>query len=178
MKQLLFIPLLVLSISSCSTQSHRSEPVEWLNPKTYKAKTFSFKTDSINFDATNCKILEIRSTSGVTGYYLEGDANIHIETKNLQEKCTAAMFRFNPLDVDSLFTIENLKEIRDDSFVSSSLTVLKSTFRHCYHKNMDALIPDTGNCAVNFFSPRIGEVLVSQAKEGIIYYNFSLRTKM
>lgn len=178
MKHLLFLPLLIVSIYFCSAQSHRVESVEWLNPKTFKAKTFTFKTDSINFVATNCKILEIRSTSGVTGYYLEGDANIHIETKNLQEKCTAAMFRFNPLEIDSLITIENLKEIRDDDFVSASLKVLKSTFRHCYHKNMDALIPDTGDCAVNFFSPRIGEVLVSQAKEEIIYYNFTLRTKM
>lgn len=43
---------------------------------------------------------------------------------------------------------------------------------------MDALIPDPGEYAVNFFSPKIGEVLVSQSKKEMIFYNFTLRTKM
>lgn len=159
-------------------QSYRNETVEWLKPKIYKAKTFIFKTDSIHFIANNCKIFEIRTLSGVTGYYLEGKANISIETKKLEEKCTAAMIRINPMDLDSLIKIENLKEIKDDEFVSVSLTVLKSTFRHCYHSGMDAIIPDIKEYAINFFSPRIGEVLVSQDKKEIIYYNFTLRTKM
>jgi len=159
-------------------QSYRTETVEWLNPKIYKAKTFAFKTDSINFIANNCKIFEIRTISGVTGYYVEGEANIKIETKKLEEKCTAAMIRINPMDLDSLIKIENLKEIKDDEFLNASLTVLKSTFRHCYHSGMDAIIPDTKVYAINFFSPRIGEVLVSQDKKEIIYYNFTLRTKM
>ena len=59
-----------------------------------------------------------------------------------------------------------------------SLTILKSTFKHCYHSGMDALIPEKDAYAINFFSPRIGEVLVSHDKKEIIYYNFTLRTKM
>ncbi len=178
MKQILFTPLLLLTVVSCLGQSYRTETVEWLNPKVYKAKSFTFKTDSVDFVASNCKIFEIRTISGVTGYYLEGDAGIKIEAKKLSERCTAAMFRFNPLDIDSVITIVNLKEMQDDEFVNASLKVLKSTFRHCYHAGMDAIIPDPGVYAVNFFSPKIGEVLVSRDKKEMIYYNFTLRTKM
>jgi len=178
MKKIILIPILLLLVYTFFAQSYRTETVEWLNPKIYKAKTFNFETDSIHFVAKNCKILEIRTISGVTGYYLEGDASIQVATKNLNEKCKTAMFRFNPSDVDSLITIENLKETQDDNFVNSSLKVLRSTFRHCYHSGMDALIPDPGEYAVNFFSPKIGEVLVSQSKKEMIFYNFTLRTKM
>jgi len=178
MKHYLLTLLLLLTVGTCIAQTHRIETVDWLNPKIYHARTFTFKTDSIDFVAKNCKIFEIRTISGVTGYYLEGDASIHIETKKLFEKCTAAMFRFNPLEVDSLIVIENLKEIQDEAFLDSALTVLKSTFRHCYHSGMDAIIPDNGKFAVNFFSPGIGEVLVGQDKGEMIYYNFTLRKKM
>ena len=178
MKQFLFSSLLFMFAHISSAQTFLAEKVEWINPKVYKAKSFTFKTDSINFVATNSRILEIKSTSGVTGYYLKGDASIQIVTKNLNETCTAAMFRFNPREVDSLISSENMKEITDDDFVSESLKVLKLTFRHCYHKNMDALIPDPGAYAVNFFSKKIGEVLVSKAENEMIYYNFTLKSKM
>lgn len=178
MKLIFLTHLFLLTICTGIAQSYRTETVEWLNPKVYKAKSFTFKTDSVDFIATNCKIFEIKTISGVTGYYLEGDGSIQIKIKNLNEKCTAAMFRFNPSDIDSVITMENLKEIQDDEFVNASLKVLKTTFRHCYHAGMDAIIPDNGVYAVNFFSPKIGEVLVSQDKKEMIYYNFTLRTKL
>ena len=178
MKQFLLTQLCLIIVFTSLGQSYRTETVEWLNPKSYKAKSLSFKTDSVTFTANNCRILEIKTISGVTGYYVEGDANIQVKTKEMNEKCTAAMLRFNPLDADSLVIIENLKELQDDEFVKSSLTVLKSTFRHCYHSGMDAIIPDSGVYAVNFFSPRIGEVLVSHDKKEMVYYNFTLRTKL
>ncbi len=178
MKPILLTYLFLLTVCTCLAQSYRTETVEWLNPKVYKAKIFTFKSDSVYFVADNCRIFEIRTISGVTGYYLEGDARIQIETKNLMEKCTAAMIRFNPADVDSLITIVNLREIQDDEFVNASLKVLKSTFRHCYHAGMDAIIPDSGFYAVNFFSIKIGEVLVSRYKKELLYYNFTIRSKM
>lgn len=178
MKQLLFSSVFVLYINFCFAQSYRTETVDWLNPKIYKAKSLVFKTDSVMFEAKNCKIFEFRTISGVTGYYIEGEAIINIETKQLNEKCTAAMFRFNPLDIDSLITIENFKEIQDDVFYNSSLNILRTSFRRCYHAGMDAIIPDRDIYAVNFFSPKLGEVLVAKDKNEIIYYNFTLRTKM
>ncbi|MFN0189252.1 MAG: hypothetical protein ACKVQV_11175 [Bacteroidia bacterium] len=178
MKQQFLFYLLLLSSHFCFAQAYKTEPVEWLTPKIYKAKSFTFKSDSVLFKAKNCKIFEIHTNSGVTGYYLEGDAVINIETKQLNEKCTAAMFRFNPIDKDSLITFENQKETHDDKYFNSTLNILKSTFRHCYHAGMDAIIPDQHDYAVDFFSPKLGEVLVSHDKKEIFYYNFTLRTKM
>ena len=178
MKKIALTQLLILTIINCLAQSYRTETVEWLNPKIYKAKTFTFKSDSVLLVANSCKIFEFHTISGVTGYYLEGDVSIQIKAKNISEKCTAAMFRFNPIDKDSLISIENLKEFKDDDFVNSSFNVLKSTFRHCYHSGMDAIIPDPGVYAIDFFSPKLGEVLVSHDKKEMIYYNFTLRTKL
>ena len=178
MKGSIFSTLFLLIAISCFAQSNKIEAVDWLHPKIYKAKSFTFKSDSAVFETKNCKIFEIKTVSGITGYYVEGDANIQIKSKDLNEKCTAAMFRFNPLDIDSLVQIKNMAEIQDDAFFNSSLKVLKSTFRHCYHSGMDAIIPDTESYAIDFFSKKIGEVLVSHDKKEIIYYNFTLRTKM
>ena len=63
-------------------------------------------------------------------------------------------------------------------FTIQSMQLLKNIFRHCYHFEMDAIIPENKIFAVIFFSPRIGEVFVSQDIKEIIYYNFKLRTKL
>ena len=178
MKKSIITTFFLLITVFCFAQSNKIEAVDWLHPKIFKAKSFTFKSDSVLFESKNCKIFEIRTLSGITGYFVESDATIQIKTKGLNEKCSAAMFRFNPADVDSLIQIKNLEEIQDDAFFNKSLKVLKSTFRHCYHSGMDAMIPDKEAYAIDFFSPRIGEVLVSHNEKEIIYYNFTLRTKM
>ena len=116
MKRFIIAKLFLLIATSCFAQSYKPETIDWLHPKIFKAKSFTFKSDSVVFEAKNCKLFEIRTVSGVTGYYLESDAIIQIKTKELNEKCTAAMFRFNPLDVDSLIQIKNMEEIKDDKF--------------------------------------------------------------
>jgi hypothetical protein len=163
---------------TCPAQSYKTEKVDWLHPKLFKANSFTFKSDSVVYEAKNCKIFEIRTVSGVTGYYIKGDGIIQVKTKDLNEKCTAAMFRFNPLDIDSLIKMENVKVLEDDVFFKESITQLKTTFKHCYHSGMDAIIPDREVYAVDFISSRLGEILVSHDKKEMIYFNFTLRTKM
>ena len=85
MKKLSISCSLQLLVNFCFAQSYRTETVDWLNPKIYKAKILVFRTDSVHYEAKNCKIFEFRTISGVTGYYIEGESSIEIETKQLNE---------------------------------------------------------------------------------------------
>jgi len=170
--------LLIVFFSLGYAQEHRQESVEWTNPKVYKAKSFLFETDSIRYESKNCKILEIKTISGVTGYYVAGEGTIKIDSKGISDKSGSSLFRFNPTEVANYIKTENMKEVTDDGFVSSSMAVLKSSFKHCYHSNMDALIPESGDYGINFFSVKLGEVLVSYYNKEFLYYNFKIRSKM
>ncbi len=154
------------------------EEVEWENPAVYEAQQFSFTSDSVQFESRNCKIFEIRTTSGVTGYFIVGKSKIEIASKNISENVTNVMLRFNPDDVDSFVRIREMKPISDEGFVKSSKIVLDSSFRHCYHANMDAIIPRRGCYALNFFTGKSGEILASYYNGNAIYFNFTTRKKL
>ncbi len=158
----IIIILTVLFFSSCLF--FESEKVEWENPFIFTSREFQFKTNLIRFQSLNNKVFEIKTKSGVTGFYVVGSGQIKIEKDSIDETVTAALIRFNPDDLKKYITISNKDKIEDRVFIDSTMSILKNSFRHSYHANMNALIPEEENYSVNFFSKTVGEVIAS-------YYN-------
>ena len=56
--------------------------------------------------------------------------------------------------------------------------LLASTFRHCYHRGQDALIPPKDAIAVDLYSKEHGNLLISVDNKVAVVYNFTERAEM
>jgi len=181
MKNIFFI-LLVFALASCNAQelNRVSEKVDWENLKMYEVELFSFKSKQIQYTCTDCKILEIKSVSGVSGYYVVGSATFNTPSKEIPHNSSAALFRFNPADNQKLMELTNAKEIFDKEFYTVAKIALQSTaFKRTYHTKMDAYIPNVEDFSVVLFPENDGEILISQSKMmNTIYFNFTTKQKL
>lgn len=88
-------------------------------------------------------------------------------------KSMAIMIRMNPKDAKEFLTITSSKEINDVGFNSLSLIGLNSIFKRFYHSGMDALIPRSGEYALDLFSEKDGDLLISYADKKMKVFNVS-----
>lgn len=139
----------------------KTEKVNWREPILAQATEFNFQTEELHLIFDDCKIFEIESESGVTGYFVLGYGFIEIDNQNIKEGVTAAMIRLNPEDGKEWVSMVKPVQIDDIGFHRLSLSILNDVFRHCYHSGMDALIPEKGVYAVNFFGEKSGEYLAT-----------------
>jgi hypothetical protein len=121
-------------------QTIEGEKVDWSKLQAFTAESFSFKTNDLTYECKNCKYIEIKTSSGVTGYFLSGDASFSVPAKEVAGKSGAIMIRLNPKDSVKFLQIINPIQFDDKGFVSMTLLILNDTFRRCYHSGMDALI--------------------------------------
>lgn len=176
MKKKFLLFNLFLSFAYCSfAQVVESEKIDWENLPAFSAKSFVFKSGQINYECTDCRYVELRSNSGVSGYLLLGQAAFSIPNKKISGNSSAIMIRINPKDSSTFLQISNSEKLEDIGFVSLSLLILNNTFKRCYHSGMDALIPLNGEYAVDIFSDKEGDMLVSYADKKIQIFNISKR---
>ncbi len=148
-----------------------SEKIEWENLPSFSADTFIFKSEQFNYSCTDCRYVEIKTLSGVSGYFLLGPSDYSIPKKKMNGRSTAFMIRMNPKDSTKFLQIKNPLAMNDDGFVAVSLLVLNDIFKRCYHSGQDALIPQRGDYTLDIFSDKEGDILFIYAdgKEDVIY---------
>lgn len=155
------------------------EKVDWQDAPVYNADEFYFHSPLVDVQLWNCKILEIKTASGTTGYLVVGQGKFttkhHKEPQNLSQ----VMVRFNPDSEDEFVNMKNKKAVNDIGFREQAFMTLKTTFRRCYHSGMNAIIPPPKTYCTDLFTEKDGEVLISHDKKmGDVFYNFSERKQM
>src|SRR6187402_1474308 len=141
MKNVLAAFFLLIFSANVKAQAPSGEKIDWNNLKTFSAKSFEFKTDNVTYKCSNCKYVGFDSESGLSGYYLVGDANYEIKSESIKDKAFCAMVRLSPEDADTLVKIEGKTALADNGFKTHSKLILGVIFRRSYHSGMDALIP-------------------------------------
>jgi hypothetical protein len=178
MRNILIILLFIASSAGAQLRRPQGEMVNWNSPAIYVANSFEFKSDKMKYTCKDCEILEIKTISGVTGYYVTGKGKITIKKKGISEEVTSCLLRFNPLDTATFIKINGLEKKPDEGYLKSSQIILTKSFRHCHHAGMDALIPPKGAYALNFFGTKSGEVLASYSEDEYIVYVFTDRKQL
>jgi len=175
MKNQLYFITIILSSFICKGQhSDRvKEGIDWVNSPAYTANKIQFESDEIKFDCINCKYLEIKSQSGISGIFVIGEGFMNIKNRNIADSIHACLIRFNPSDMDTYLRISSKESILDKGFSAISMNILNDTFKHCYHSGMDALLPFRGDYALNFFSKRYGDLLATFAEKKMLFFNFT-----
>jgi hypothetical protein len=164
---------MVLSIAA--NAQLKSEAVDWKNAALFGANTVTINSDQINLRCEGCKIYEIKTESGVTGVFLIGDGTFKVPGKDLAGEFNQCMIRFNPSKYNELVSMEKKQKIKDENFKSDAENALAEVFRHCYHRGMEALIPDEASYACNFLTSKYGDLLVSYSPEKMVAYSYTLR---
>jgi hypothetical protein len=88
------------------------------------------------------------------------------------------MLRFNPEDADAILKLSTGKLVTDKGAAEMARHLLASTFRHCYHRGQDALVPAKEAIAVDLYSRDHGNLLISADKKVAVIYNFTERAEM
>jgi hypothetical protein len=167
------ILIFLLIAMSVAAQDIVKESVNWKDAKVFTAKNIVFKSDEISLVSSNCKYLEIRTQSGITGIFILGFASIRIKSKNFSDSVQACLIRFNPSDMKSFLTINSPQETVDIGSAELSKSILKDSFTHCYHSGLDAILPKSGYYALNFFSKTGGDLLATYGNKKLILFSFT-----
>lgn len=181
MKKLFFILSVLVGINAnAQLLPPPKEAVDWENAKTYTVEKFDLNSKEVQYNCTDCKILELKTKFGITGYYVVGEASFTTTNTKKIHNAGVALFKFNPADKDTLITLTNPVEFDDKNFRSSSVAILKCTaFRRSYHDGMDIFIPNKNDFSAVFFTEKGEEILISiSTTYPTIYYNFSNRKKL
>ena len=178
MKKQIFLFNLSLTFYIASfAQVVESEKINWDNLPAFSCKSFTFKTEQLNYECKDCRYVEFKTISGVSGYFLLGQSSFSIPSKEIDGSSTALMLRLNPKDSTDFLSIVNPSSINDNGFISLSLLVLNDIFRRCYHSGMDALIPHKGNYTTDIFSDKDGDMLVAYADGKLEIFNGTKQKK-
>ena len=178
MKKIILSYVFVIISITGNAQDLRREIVEWEYPQVYTVAIFDFESNDVKYNCTACKVLELKTISGVTGYYISGKGKIQITGKNISENVSSCMIRFNPGELKTFIKTKELNQTTDKGFVITSTQILEKSFRHCYHDGMDALIPETKSYALNFFGDKLGEVLAGYYRNELLLYSFTEKRKL
>jgi hypothetical protein len=101
----------------------------------------------------------ISTEVGVTGVFLLGNGTYSYAPeggKKFDGQFHAAMLRFNPKDADSIIKLSAGKAVVDKGAGELAQAIVAATFRHCYHRGEEALIPPAGAIAADVFFARAG----------------------
>ncbi len=161
MKKALCLIILLVITSVSFAQTLAGEPVNWQNLKTFSASSFQFKSDQFDYNCTDCKFIEISSKSGISGYWLAGNATYAVPEKKLSGKANVILIRMSPENAKDYLKISGVSEFNDNAFFSVSLIALQSVFKRSYHSGMDALIPKAGEYTVNMFTENFQDLVVA-----------------
>jgi hypothetical protein len=84
MKKNIFLLILLLACSRFTfAQIVQNEKIDWENLPAYSCKSFTFKTDQLNYECKDCRYVELKSNSGISGYFLLGQSTFSIPSKKM-----------------------------------------------------------------------------------------------
>ncbi|MBK5285907.1 MAG: hypothetical protein JJE25_10950 [Bacteroidia bacterium] len=178
MKKLVYLCIFISSFVSCKGQDMKGEIVEWDSPAIFSVQKFYFENTEVKFECQECKYLEIKSSSGVSGFFILGKGTYILKKRNITDVVSGCMIRLNPADINTFISITSKENIKDAGFLSLSRKILNDVFRHCYHAGMNALIPDKGIYALNFFGEKYGDVLITLEKNKLLIYSFTEKREL
>ena len=126
-------------------------------------------------------VVPISIESGITGAVLIGSGTYNYSPepgKQFNGHFRSVMLRFNPEDADAIVKLSAGKSIHDKGAAEMARHLLASTFRHCYHRGQDALIPPKDAIAVDLYSKEHGNLLISADNKVALVYNFTERAEV
>ena len=110
-----------------NAQMATGESVDWYKLPVSIVKHFSFHSDEYDYDCRDCKLVRIKTTAGVSGYFVMGNGS-YKDKKNVHEgKCSEIMIRLNPKDFSKYITVEQSADLKDEGFRTLSLVVLSTS---------------------------------------------------
>ena len=80
----IFSLLILFASIVCNAQGPPSETINWDNLAAFSAKKINFKSSEIDFECKDCKCLEIKTQSGVTGFYILGNSQFNMKNKKIE----------------------------------------------------------------------------------------------
>jgi hypothetical protein len=188
-QNLLFIAAIAILATLARAEEGREDALisEPSYPITVSAKEVR-EVVNLSIDFANLKlsgeaitVVPISIESGVTGLVLIGNGTYEYKPeggKNFTGGFRAAMLRFNPSDADAILKLSNAQPTVDRGAAEMAKHLLASTFRHCYHRGNDALVPPAGAIAADLYSNELGEILISSNGMTTIVYNFTTRAML
>ena len=141
----------------------------------------SIDFDKLKLQGDGITVVPISIESGVTGVVLIGNGKYSYAPEdgtNFEGRFRAALLRFNPKDADSIIKLSNGKTEADKGAAELAQHIVAATFRHCYHRGMDALVPAEKAIAATLYSQEIGDVLISITDKDSVVYNFTNQAKL
>jgi len=131
---------------------------------------------NLKLQGDSLTVVPISTELGVTGAVLVGDGTYSYTPeagKTFAGQFHSAMLRFNPKDADSIIKLDAGKKIVDRGASELARLMVAGTFRHCYHRDKNALIPPEHAIAVDLYSKELGDILISADDKIAIVHNFT-----
>jgi hypothetical protein len=184
-----YFMLFVLAVSTLSAiaqsddavKSMPSFPISIAAKEVREFPKLSIEFAGIKLQGEGITVVPISIESGVTGVVLIGNGTYAYSPepgKNFDGHFRSAMLRFNPEDAEAVLKLSTGKSTTDKGAAEMARHLLASTFRHCYHRGNDALIPPKGAIAVDLYSKERGNILISADAAVRVVYNFTERAEM
>ena len=141
----------------------------------------SIDIDKLKLQGDGIAVVPISIESGVTGVVLIGNgkySNAPEDGTNLkggsEQRCCDSIRRMRI----RLLRLSNGKTEADKGAAELAEHIVAATFRHCYHRGMDALVPAEKAIAATLYSQEIGDVLISITDKDSVVYNFTNQAKL
>jgi hypothetical protein len=181
--------LSALAIATLSSIAHSDDvlksmpsfPISISAKEVHEFPKLSIDFADVKLEGEGITVVPVSIESGVTGIVLIGSGTYSYSPepgKNFDGHFRSAMLRFNPEDADAILKLSTGKSTPDKGAAEMARHLLASTFRHCYHRGNDALVPPKGAIAVDLYSKERGNILISADAAVRVVYNFTERAEM
>jgi hypothetical protein len=158
-----------------------SYPVEVGAEKVVEFPKLSLKFRDLEIKSDAISVVPIHCERGVTGAMLIGNGIFRYRPEkgtSIEGHFRAGMFRFNPADQPSVVPLAQGKTVNDRGIGEMARHLMKSIFRHCWHRGDQALIPPKGTLSVVLYSKEHGDLLISDDGKERTVYSFTEKTAL
>lgn len=171
-----FASLLWLSTSAAAQDQPKAYPITLEADDVHEIAELSIESNGLTLTAKDVLVVPIRCELGVTGAMLLGSGEFRFlpaDGDEIKGEFRAAMLRFDPADQPRLLPLDKANVITDHASHEMSRHLLNNVFRHCWHRGMDALIPDAGSFIANVYSKTHGDLLISTGPKASVVHSFT-----
>jgi hypothetical protein len=168
---------IVSMVSSAVAQDNTvAYPISLKADDVHQIARLSIDANGLTLSAEDVLVIPIRCELGVTGAMLLGNGEFRFapaDGDEIKGQFRAAMLRFNPADQPALLPLDKANVTTDHAAHAMSSHLLDNIFRHCWHRGMDALIPDQGSLVANVYSRTHGDLLISTSPKSSVAHGFT-----
>lgn len=159
-------------------QPLKSYPITLKADDVHEFEELSIASNGLQLSGEELRVVPIRCEVGVTGAMVLGKGKFRFEPREgeaIEGEFRCAMLRFSPEDQQAVLPLDKGKVTTDYASHEMSRHLLNGVFGHCYHRGMEALIPDRDAFAANFYSTTHGDLLISTTPQEQIAHNFTTK---